>query len=81
MGGSLPGIPRGDQVGILNDLLLVLLTKKEVCLMGITYIEGVVSGPTGKQARGRFLVDSGVTYTLLPHDDWRAIELSQGRRS
>lgn len=36
--------------------------------MGITYIEGVVTGPTGKQARVRFLMDSGATYTLLPGD-------------
>lgn len=81
MGGSLPGIPRGDQVGILNDLLLVLLTKKEVCLMGITYIEGVVSGPTGKQATVRFLINSGVVYTLLLYDNERAVELSLERRS
>ena len=47
--------------------------------MGITYIEGVVTGPTGKQAVVRFLVDSGATYTLLPHKDWRAIELSPKR--
>jgi len=43
--------------------------------MGITYIEGVVTGPTGKQATVRFLVDSGATYTLLPYKDWQAIEL------
>ena len=43
--------------------------------MGVTYIEGVVTGPTGKQATVRFLVDSGATYTLLPYKDWQAIEL------
>lgn len=43
--------------------------------MGITYIEGVVTGPTDKQATVRFLVDSGATYTLLPYADWQAIEL------
>jgi predicted aspartyl protease len=47
--------------------------------MGITHIEGVVTGPTGKQAVVRFLVDSGATYTLLPHKDWRAIGLSPKR--
>ncbi len=47
--------------------------------MGVTYIEGVVSDPTGKQATVRFLVDSGATYTLLPYKDWRAIELSPKR--
>ena len=48
--------------------------------MGITYIEGEVTGPTGKQTTVRFLVDSGATYTLLPSDNWRAIELSPKRR-
>ena len=43
--------------------------------MGITYIEGVVTGSTGKQATVRFLVDSGATYTLLPYEDWQTIGL------
>jgi predicted aspartyl protease len=43
--------------------------------MGVTYVAGVVTGPTGNQATVRLLVDSGVTYTLLPHDDWQAIGL------
>jgi len=47
--------------------------------MGVTYIEGVVTGPTGKQATVRFLVDSGATYTLLPHPYWQAIELAPKR--
>ena len=47
--------------------------------MGITYIEGVVTGPTGQQATVRFLVDSGATYTLLPYEDWQAIGLSPKR--
>jgi clan AA aspartic protease len=47
--------------------------------MGITCIEGVVTGSTGKQATVRFLVDSGATYTLLPYDVWQAIELSPQR--
>ncbi|HIE53350.1 MAG TPA: aspartyl protease [Armatimonadetes bacterium] len=47
--------------------------------MGITYIEGVVTGPTGKQATVRFLVDSGATYTLLPSEVWQAIELTPQR--
>ena len=47
--------------------------------MGIIYIEGMVTGPTGKQATVRFLVDSGATYTLLPYEDWQAIELSPKR--
>jgi len=47
--------------------------------MGITYIEGIVTGPTGKQETVRFLVDSGATYTLLPNETWQAIELSPKR--
>ncbi len=43
--------------------------------MGITYIAGTVTGPSGKQASVNFLVDSGATYTLLPYKAWRAIGL------
>jgi len=43
--------------------------------MGVIYLEGVVAGPTGKQATVRFLVDSGATYTLLPQEVWQAIGL------
>ncbi|MDO8679734.1 MAG: retropepsin-like aspartic protease [Acidobacteriota bacterium] len=46
--------------------------------MGLTYVDGVVTGPTG-QADVRFLVDSGATYTLLPETDWRAIGLTAKR--
>jgi predicted aspartyl protease len=47
--------------------------------MGITYIEGVVTGPNSKQAIVRFLVDGGATYTLLPYEDWQAIGLAPKR--
>ena len=47
--------------------------------MGITYVEGVVTGPTGKSVPARFLVDSGATYSLLRHEDWRAIGLEPKR--
>ncbi len=47
--------------------------------MGITHIEGVVTGPTGKQATVNFLVDSGASYSLLSHHTWQAIELSPKR--
>jgi len=47
--------------------------------MGVTSIEGVVTGPTGKQATVRFLVDSGATYTLIPYEYWQGIELSPKR--
>ena len=47
--------------------------------MAVVYIEGAVTGPTGKHARVQFLVDSGATYTLLPNDVWRTLELSPKR--
>ena len=43
--------------------------------MGLVFVEGTVTGPTGKQAKLQFLVDSGATYTLLPWKVWRAISL------
>ena len=48
--------------------------------MGLTYVEGVVSGPTGSTRAVRFLVDSGARYSLLPFDDWRALGLTAERR-
>jgi clan AA aspartic protease len=48
--------------------------------MGMTYIEGTVTGPTGKQATVEFLVDSGAKYTLLPLKSWKAIRLKPERR-
>ena len=47
--------------------------------MGITYVDAEVTGPTGKSEAVRLLVDSGATYTLLPEDIWRAIELEPTR--
>jgi aspartyl protease family protein len=43
--------------------------------MGLVFVKGTVTGPTGKRATLRFLVDSGATYTLLPNKTWRAIGL------
>ena len=48
--------------------------------MGLTYVDGVVSGPSGESRAVRFLVDSGTKYSLLPVDDWRAIGLTPQRR-
>ena len=48
--------------------------------MGLTYVEGVVSGPSGSARAVRFFVDSGAKYTLLPQADWRAIGLAPKRR-
>jgi len=47
--------------------------------MGTTYIEGVVTGPTGKKVTVRFLVDSGASYTLLPEKVWKRIGLKPKR--
>lgn len=44
--------------------------------MGITYIEGTVRGPTGKESQVRFLVDSGAPYSVLPQNVWQAIGLT-----
>jgi aspartyl protease family protein len=48
--------------------------------IGVTYVEGVVTGPTGKPASVRFLVDSGVTCTPLPHGVWKTLELAPKRQ-
>src|SRR5215813_2655253 len=47
--------------------------------LGITYAEGTLTGPNGKQAVVRFLVDSGAVYTLVPHDVWKALDLQPKR--
>src|SRR6516164_7231860 len=43
--------------------------------MGVTYVDCTVTGPTRKQAKVSFLVDSGAMYTLLPRKAWRVIGL------
>jgi clan AA aspartic protease len=48
-------------------------------LVGITFVEGTVTGPDGREAGVRFLVDSGALYTLLPHEVWRAIGVTATR--
>ena len=48
--------------------------------MGLTYIEGTVTGPTGKETTTEFLVDGGAKYTLLPLKNWKAIGLKPERR-
>jgi predicted aspartyl protease len=48
--------------------------------MGLTYVEGVVTGPAGISRTVTFLVDSGAKYSLLANDDWRAIGLAPRRR-
>jgi len=48
--------------------------------MGLTYVEGIVTGPTAVSRTINFLVDSGAKYSLVPSDDWRAIGLTPRRR-
>ena len=47
--------------------------------MSVPYIDGVVTGDTGRQAAVKFLVDSGASYTLLPREAWQAIGLEPKR--
>lgn len=47
--------------------------------MGVTYIEGVLVGVNSQEEKVRFLVDSGATYTLLPHEVWKKLGLSPNR--
>ena len=48
--------------------------------MGLIYVDGVATGPSGTSRPVHFLVDSGAKYSLLPFDDWRAIGLAPKRR-
>ena len=43
--------------------------------MGLTYVDATVTGPTGKSRTLDLLVDSGASYSLLPTDVWRELEL------
>jgi len=47
--------------------------------VGIVFVEGTVTGPRGQQATLKFLVDSGATYTLLPHHVWPSSGLAPKR--
>ena len=48
--------------------------------MGLTFVDGIVAGPTGARRSVRFMVDSGAKYSLLPLSDWSAIGLAPKRR-
>jgi clan AA aspartic protease len=43
--------------------------------VGITYVQGRVKGPSKKQKAVKFLIDSGVTFSLVPRNVWKAIGL------
>ena len=47
--------------------------------MGLTFIEGTVTGKKGKKATVELLVDSGAIYSLIPEKDWKAIGLKPKR--
>ena len=47
--------------------------------VGLTSLEGVVTGPRGERVTVEFLIDSGAKYTLLPHDVWRTLDLEPKR--
>jgi len=57
------------------------LSKNEDNIMGITYVEGLVKGASGRDETVKFLVDSGATYSLLPKAVWEAIDLKPKRRA
>ena len=46
---------------------------------GNYHIDGVARGPTAKEETARFLIDSGVTYSLVPAQVWQSIELEPTR--
>jgi clan AA aspartic protease len=47
--------------------------------MGITFVQGIVTGKKGNKATVNFLVDSGAVYSLLPQKDSKAIGLKPKR--
>jgi len=64
----------------IANAVAVRTLAAEVTAMGLTHVDGVVTGPSGVSRTVRFLVDSGAKYSVLPFDDWRAIGLSSARR-
>jgi len=47
--------------------------------MGLTRVEMNVAGPSGKDATIEFLVDSGASYSVIPHKYWRKLKLQPKR--
>ena len=47
--------------------------------MGLTFVEGTLTGPTGKTRAARFLVDNGASYSLVAEPDWKYLELTPKR--
>ena len=48
--------------------------------MGFVFVKGVVIGPKGVRETVRFLVDSGVKYSLLPLMVWKKLGLKPKRK-
>lgn len=46
--------------------------------VGLTFIDGLVTGPLG-QRKVTFLIDTGAQYSLLPHDVWTSLGLGPQR--
>ena len=47
--------------------------------MGLVFVDGVVTGPTGVSNPVQFLVDSGASYTVLPLTVWQSLGLTPKR--
>jgi clan AA aspartic protease len=47
--------------------------------MGLTFIIGTVTGPSGASRRVQFLIESGAMYSLVPADVWPALGLKPKR--
>ena len=47
--------------------------------MGMTFVEVVVKNRVGLARTVRFLVDSGTGYSVLPREDWTALQLAPER--
>ena len=47
----------------------------DVLAVGLTTIEAVLTGPDGRRETVEFLIDSGASYTVLPHAVWMRLGL------
>ena len=47
--------------------------------MGLIYIEGRVSGAAGQEATLEFLIDIGLSYSLIPYGEWQSLGLEAQR--
>ncbi|MCX7046729.1 MAG: aspartyl protease family protein [Candidatus Sumerlaeota bacterium] len=47
--------------------------------MGLTYIHATLTAHKKNQQKVKFLVDSGVPYSLLPYDLWQELKLKPKR--